>query len=101
MISADHILATLRSRTSPDVENGQFAPSAQLQRSVSRNNSKLILQKDKVIESLRLELAEAQIKLVESDNLGGTRLQDLERQLLETRMANARLMEDNESFQLL
>jgi hypothetical protein len=59
------------------------------------------MQKDMVIESLRLELAEAQIKLVEMEHMGGDRLQELERNLLETRMANARLMEDNESFQLL
>lgn len=54
-----------------------------------------------MIESLRLELAEAQIKLVEMENMGGGRVQELERILLETRMTNARLMEDNESFQLL
>ena len=54
-----------------------------------------------MIESLRLELAEAQIKLVESENMGGGRMQEVERLLLEARMANARLMEDNESYQLL
>jgi hypothetical protein len=59
------------------------------------------LQKDKLIESLRLELAEAQIKLVESENQGGGRLHEVERLLMEARMANARLMEDNESYQLL
>ncbi|CAI4215099.1 unnamed protein product [Parascedosporium putredinis] len=77
------------------------APSSSLHRSDSRNNSKLLLQKDKLIESLRLELAEAQIKLVESENQGGGRLQEVERLLMEARMANARLMEDNESYQLL
>lgn len=50
---------------------------------------------------MRLELAEAQIKLVESENQGGGRLQEVERLLMEARMANARLMEDNESYQLL
>ena len=59
------------------------------------------MQKDQIIEGLRLELAEAQIKLVEMENMGGGRMQELERTLLETRMTNARLMEDNESFQLL
>lgn len=54
-----------------------------------------------MIESLRLELAESQIKLVEMENRGGGHQQDLERELLEARMANARLMEDNESYQLL
>lgn len=59
------------------------------------------MQKDKVIESLRLELAESQIKLVEMENAGGGRQRELEKELLEARMANARLMEDNESYQLL
>jgi hypothetical protein len=35
------------------------------------------------------------------ENAGGGRMHELEKQLLETRMTNARLMEDNESFQLL
>ncbi|KAG5974100.1 hypothetical protein E4U55_000114 [Claviceps digitariae] len=87
--------------SSPSLDGGSFAPPSSLQRSDSRNNSKLILQKDKLIESLRLELAEAQIKLVESENQGGGRLQEVERLLMEARMANARLMEDNESYQLL
>lgn len=82
-------------------DGGNFAPPSSLQRSDSRNNSKILLQKDKLIESLRLELAEAQIKLVESENQGGGRLQEVERLLMEARMANARLMEDNESYQLL
>ena len=54
-----------------------------------------------MIESLRLELAEAQLKLVENENMGGDRMQLLEKQLLEARISNARLMDDNESFQLL
>lgn len=90
------------SNSSAHLENGgQFAPPTSIQRSNSKNNSKLIHQKDKIIESLRLELAEHQIKLVEMENMGGGRMQELERVLLETRMTNARLMEDNESFQLL
>ncbi|KAI1184406.1 hypothetical protein F5B17DRAFT_412073 [Nemania serpens] len=89
------------SNNSPSVEGGSFAPPSSVQRSDSRNNSKLLLQKDKLIESLRLELAEAQIKLVESENQGGGRLHEVERLLMEARKANARLMEDNESYQLL
>jgi len=60
-----------------------------------------VLQKDKIIEGLRLELAEAQLKMVELENMGGGRLQELERTLMETKVTNARLMEDNESYQLL
>lgn len=91
--------SSFRNRASPDVEG--FAPSSQIERSPSRNNSTLLLQKDKLIESLRLELAESQIKLVEMENNGGGRQRELEKELLEARMANARLMEDNESYQLL
>ncbi|KAL5612173.1 hypothetical protein BROUX41_000284 [Berkeleyomyces rouxiae] len=82
-------------------EGGSFAPPSSIQRSDSRNNSKILLQKDKLIESLRLELAEISIKLAEAENQGGGRLQEVERMLMEARMTNARLMEDNESYQLL
>ncbi|KAI1178669.1 hypothetical protein F4777DRAFT_537508 [Nemania sp. FL0916] len=100
-IEDEYRQARQSSNNSPSVESGSFAPPSSVQRSDSRNNSKLILQKDKLIESLRLELAEAQIKLVESENQGGGRLHEVERLLMEARMANARLMEDNESYQLL
>ncbi|KAF2742707.1 hypothetical protein M011DRAFT_497391 [Sporormia fimetaria CBS 119925] len=91
-----------RSNSSQTLDSSaSFAPPSSIQRSDSRNNSKLIHQKDKIIEGLRLELAEVQIKLVEMENQGGGRMRDLERQLMETKMTNARLMEDNESFQLL
>lgn len=93
-------LSRRSNNSSPSIE-GQFAPPSGLNRSDSRNNSKLLLQKDRLIESLRLELAEAQIKLVETENMGGGRMQEVERLLLEARMTNARLMEDNESYQLL
>ncbi|KAL6789457.1 hypothetical protein GGI42DRAFT_278468, partial [Trichoderma sp. SZMC 28013] len=85
----------------PSLDGSGFAPPSSLQRSDSRNRSRLILQKDTLIESLRLELAEAQIKLVETENQGGGKLQEVERQLMEARMSNARLMEDNESYQRL
>ncbi|KAH6643727.1 hypothetical protein C7974DRAFT_429750 [Boeremia exigua] len=88
-----------RSNSSQNLEN--FAPPSSVQRSNSRSNSKLIHQKDKIIEDLRLELAEYQVKMLEVENAGGGRTRELEKQLLETRMTNARLMEDNESFQLL
>ena len=59
------------------------------------------MEKDRLIEALRLELADKQIRVAELENTAGGKLQDLEKTLLETRIANARLMEDNESFQLL
>lgn len=90
--------ASFRGRASPGIEASSPALQA---RDSSSNNAKLVLQKDKVIESLRLELAESQIRLVEMENKGGGHLQELERSLLEARMSNAKLMEDNESYQVL
>lgn len=89
------------SRTSSgNIETGKFAPPSSFQHSNSKDNSKL-MQKDRVIESLRLELAEAQIKIMEMDSMGGGQIHELEKKLLEVEITNARLMEDNESFQLL
>ncbi|POS87679.1 hypothetical protein EPUL_002631 [Erysiphe pulchra] len=51
--------------TTPNLDNGQFTSSSGLNRSDSLNNSKLLLQKDRLIESLRMELAESQIKISE------------------------------------
>ena len=94
------ITANSGAASSDDDEMGQFAPSASLEGGIPRGDSKL-LQRDRMIESLRLELAEAQIRTAEMEHIGDGRLQELERTLLETRMTNARLLEDNESFQLL
>ncbi|KAF2863061.1 hypothetical protein K470DRAFT_255562 [Piedraia hortae CBS 480.64] len=78
-----------------------FAPAAGLQRSDSRNNSKLLMQKDEIIKELKMDLAEAQLKLTEADNLGGGRLLALQKEMYDIKIQNARLMEENESFQLL
>jgi hypothetical protein len=67
----------------------------------SKDTSEALFQKDQIIDGLRLELVEVQIKLAEMDHQGGGRLQELEKTLMETKMANARLTEDNESFQYL
>ena len=78
-------------------ESVEYAPSGNSP--VSPNS--LVLQKDKIIEALRFDLAESQIRLAEVDHRGGAQLQTLEQQLLELKMTNARLIEDNESFQLM
>ncbi|RKF65527.1 hypothetical protein GcM3_120009 [Golovinomyces cichoracearum] len=88
-------------QNSTNLEQGQFASPSCITRSDSQNNSKLLLMKDRLIESLRIELAESQIKIVESENMGGGRFHAIEKQLLEARMTNAKLMEENESYQLL
>ena len=91
--------ASSRNVPEASAEGGQFAPPSSVQRSASSDNSKLVEQKDRAIKSLRLELADAQIKIMEIDSDG--KYHDLEKKLLETQITNARLMEDNESFQLL
>ncbi|KAL8839926.1 MAG: hypothetical protein Q9176_004153 [Flavoplaca citrina] len=90
------------SRVSPgtDGEDSGMAPPPP-QPVTSQQGSKEAFQRERVIESLRLELAGAQIKAIELENAGGNRMQELEKAMMETRITNARLMEENESFQLL
>ncbi|KAL8913632.1 MAG: hypothetical protein Q9171_001597 [Xanthocarpia ochracea] len=83
-----------------DTEN-LVAAQAPSQLNNIQQPSKEAVQKDKLIESLRLELAGSQIKVMELENAGSSRMQELEKGMLETRITNARLMEENESFQLL
>ena len=89
------------SRTDSGNELGQFAPTSSFQRPDSNHNSEIVIQKDRVIKALRLELAEAQIKIMEIDSNGGNQVHELEKKLMEVKITNARLTEDNESFQLL
>jgi len=89
------------SRTNSGNELGQFAPPSTQQQRDSKDNSDLITHKDRVIKSLRLELAEAQIKIMEIDSVGGGRAHEMENKLMEAKITIARLTEDNESFQLL
>lgn len=87
---------------SPDAHAAAaFAPPGGLARSDSRSSSKLVMQKDKLIESLRMELAEAQIKIAETEAAQGGGHAEVLTQVYELKMQNARLMEENESFQLL
>lgn len=88
-------------RTNSGNELGQFAPPSSQQCRDSKDNSELVTQKDRVIKSLRLELAEAQIKIMEIDSMGGGQVHEMEKKLLEAKVTMARLTEDNESFQLL
>ncbi|KAL8827601.1 MAG: hypothetical protein Q9170_006955 [Blastenia crenularia] len=92
-----------RSSTMPPEVNREddFTHQAPMQSNDLQGTSREGQQKDKLIESLRFELTESHIKIMELENMGGSRLQELEKTMLETRISNARLMEENESFQLL
>lgn len=61
----------------------------------------IMQKKEDAIEALRLDLAEAQLKLAEQEHRGDGRLQSLEKAIMEIKMQNARLVEENESFQML
>lgn len=50
---------------------------------------------------MRMELAELSLQATEQSHTGDGRLQQLERDIVETKMLNARLVEENESFQML
>jgi hypothetical protein len=88
-------------RSSPRPDSETFAPLSPTSPEEPSGESQQLQQRDRMIESLRLELVDAQIKLTEMEHMGDGRLQELEKQLLEARMTNARLLEDNESYQLL
>jgi hypothetical protein len=88
-------------RSSPRLDSETFAPLSPTTQEEPNGENQQLQQKDRMIEDLRLELADAQIKLTEMEHMGDGRLQELEKQLLEARMTNARLLEDNESYQLL
>lgn len=100
-LAAERADKTSRDATEIGSSEGQFAPPLSHPRGDTNDISKALDQKDRVIKSLRLELAEAQIKIMEIDSVGDGKVHELERALLETKITNARLMEDNESFQLL
>jgi len=57
--------------------------------------------KDATIDALKLELADVHIKVAEQEHMGDGRLQILEKQLSDIKMQNARLVEENDSFQML
>lgn len=65
------------------------------------DHSEALRQKDGAIEALRLDLAEAQLKLAEQEHAGDGRVQSLEKALMELKMHSARLLEENESFTIL
>ncbi|KAH0843690.1 hypothetical protein AYO21_05476 [Fonsecaea monophora] len=58
-------------------------------------------QKDETINALRLELAEAHLKLTQQEHVGDGRLLELDQAISEMKMQNAKLKEENESFQML
>ncbi|RMZ88916.1 hypothetical protein DV736_g3859, partial [Chaetothyriales sp. CBS 134916] len=58
-------------------------------------------EKDSTIEQLRLELADLHLKAAEQEHLGDSQRQVLEQRVTELRIHNARLQEENESFQML
>jgi len=97
---ADQNIASLPENISFDEEE-PISTQTDLEADNASNRAEALSQKDAIIEALRFELAETQIKIAEMEHKGDGRLQELEKTLMETRMETARLREDNESFQYL
>lgn len=72
-----------------------------IQGATTPDHSDALRQKDAAIEALRLDLAEAQLKLAEQEHVGDGRVQTLEKALMELKVHSARLLEENESFTML
>ncbi len=58
-------------------------------------------QKEDLINALQIELAEAQLKLVQQENMQDGRRSDLENKVSEYQRINAKLKEDNENYESL
>ncbi|RMZ82047.1 hypothetical protein DV737_g2146, partial [Chaetothyriales sp. CBS 132003] len=72
-----------------------------LDSAVMNTHIQTLQEKDSTIEQLRLELADLHLKAAEQEHLGDSHLQVLEQRVTELRVHNARLQEENESFQML
>ena len=64
-------------------------------------HTRALQEKDAEIEGLRIEVAEFHLDAAQNAHLGDSHIQHLEHQLTEIKMQNARLQEENESFQML
>lgn len=61
----------------------------------------MLQDRDATIDALKLELADMHIKAAEQEHMGDGQVQTLEKQLSDIKMQNARLVEENDSFQML
>ncbi|KAL6249812.1 hypothetical protein RBB50_003668 [Rhinocladiella similis] len=105
---------TLRTRSTEKINNSRFSASfskvdtsadnvegSRVRDSTAPDVLQSLQEKDSTIEALKFDLAEAQLRLAEQEHMGDGRLQSLEKAVMEIKMQNARLVEENESFQML
>ncbi|KAK5196080.1 hypothetical protein LTR99_008111 [Exophiala xenobiotica] len=111
---------TLRTRSTEKINNSRFSTSfsksggqegdaaaenvntgTRARDSTAPDMLQALQEKDSTIEALKFDLAEAQLRLAEQEHMGDGRLQSLEKAVMEIKMQNARLVEENESFQML
>ncbi|KIW44663.1 uncharacterized protein PV06_03117 [Exophiala oligosperma] len=105
---------TLRTRGTEKINNSRFSASfskadnsadhvegTRVRDSAAPDLLQSLQHKDSTIEALKFDLAEAQLRLAEQEHMGDGRLQSLEKAVMEMKMQNARLVEENESFQML
>jgi hypothetical protein len=85
-----------RETPSPLGAEEETGPSQQ-----SPSSSKIIKEKERQIEILRLELADLEVRLAEQSNHATSKSRQVEEALLQAKMENIRLTENVESYQML
>ncbi|KIV80995.1 hypothetical protein PV11_08449 [Exophiala sideris] len=106
--SADKLTASRLGSKHPDSDNQELEATTPGENDGAVNGhnggqdlNRILEEKDGAIEALRFDLAEAQLRLAEQEHMGDGRLQAMEKAIMEIKMQNARLVEENESFQML
>lgn len=87
--------------TSSSTNQEDLATPVQISDQTTERHLRALQEKDAMIEMLRLEVADASLRIAEQEHAGDGRLQILESQLRDLELRNARLAEENDSFQIL
>jgi hypothetical protein len=82
--------------TSPSIET-----EVETEPSPSPSTSRIVKEKERQIEGLRLELADLEVRLAEQTNLATAKSRQVEEALLQAKLENIRLTENVESYQML
>ncbi|KIW73585.1 hypothetical protein PV04_01689 [Phialophora macrospora] len=87
--------------TEPQIPKEDVSAENAAQRSNVPNLTYALQQKEDTINALQIDLAEAQLKLAQQEHLQDARRLDLENKVSEYQRLNAKLREENESYEML
>jgi hypothetical protein len=87
--------------TEPQMTKDDVTAENAAQRSNAPNLIYALQQKEDTINALQIDLAEAQLKLAQQEHLQDARRLDLEHKVSEYQRLNAKLREENESYEML